>query len=115
MGGGGGGEGFWGDEAEGGKRTESAGQQRQGARSGAQRAANPRNQSDPDKHIKAHKIAGAQSTGAKAARTDKAIGRLDSGAPDEVREPWQLRLEIAESKRAGAVAVALTRAIISRG
>ncbi|HEY2639267.1 MAG TPA: ABC-F family ATP-binding cassette domain-containing protein [Streptosporangiaceae bacterium] len=102
-------------EAERDKLTETARQQRQWARSGAQRAANPRNQSDPDKHIKAHKIAGAQSTGAKAARTDKAIGRLDSGAPDEVREPWQLRLEIAESKRAGDVAVALTRAIISRG
>jgi ATPase subunit of ABC transporter with duplicated ATPase domains len=102
-------------EAERDKLTETARQHRQWARSGAQRAANPRNQSDPDKHIKAHKIAGAQSTGAKAARTDKAIGRLDSGAPDEVREPWQLRLEIAESKRAGDVAVALTRAIISRG
>jgi ATPase subunit of ABC transporter with duplicated ATPase domains len=102
-------------EAERDKLTETARQQRQWARSGAQRAANPRNQSDPDKFVKAHKIAGAQNTAAKAARTDKAIGRLDSGAPDEVREPWQLRLEIAEAKRAGDVAVALTRAIISRG
>ena len=97
------------------KLAEAARQQRQWARSGAQRAANPRNQSDPDKHIKAHKIAGAQSTGAKAARTDRAITRLEKDAPDEVREPWQLRLEIAEAKRAGQVAVALTNAVLSRG
>ena len=102
-------------EAERDKLTEAARQQRQWARSGAQRAANPRNQSDPDKHIKAHKIAGAQSTGVKAARTDKAITRLEKDAPDEIREPWQLRLEIAEAKRAGQVAVALTNAVISRG
>ena len=68
-------------EAERDKLTETARQQRQWARSGAQRAANPRNQSDPDKHIKAHKIAGAQSTAAKAARTDRAISRAREGRP----------------------------------
>jgi ATPase subunit of ABC transporter with duplicated ATPase domains len=102
-------------EGERDKLAEAARQQRQWARSGAQRAANPRNQSDPDKHIKAHKIAGAESTGAKAARTDRAITRLEKDAPDEIREPWQLRLEIAEAKRAGQVAVALTDAVLSRG
>jgi ATPase subunit of ABC transporter with duplicated ATPase domains len=102
-------------ESERDKLTETARRQRQWARSGAQRAANPRNQADPDKHIKAFKIASAQQTGSGAARTDRAIARLDSGAPDEVREPWQLRLEIAEAKRAGDVAVALTGAIVSRG
>jgi ATPase subunit of ABC transporter with duplicated ATPase domains len=97
------------------KLTETARRQRQWARSGAQRAANPRNQADPDKHIKAFKIASAQSTGSGAARADKAIARLDKDAPDEVREPWQLRLEIAEAKRAGDVAIALTGAVVSRG
>ena len=102
-------------EAERSQLTESARQQRQWARSGAQRAANPRYQDDPDKYIKAFKIAGAQQTGGGAAKIDKAIARLDKVAPDEVREPWRLRLEIAQAKRAGAVAVALTDAVVSRG
>ena len=101
--------------AERDKLAEAARQQRQWARSGAQRAANPRYQDDPDKNIRAYRIASAQNTGARAAKTDKAITRLDAGAPDEVREPWQLRLEIAEAKRAGDVAVALTNAVLSRG
>jgi ATPase subunit of ABC transporter with duplicated ATPase domains len=102
-------------ESERSQLTESVRQQRQWARSGAQRAANPRYQEDPDKHIKSFKIARAQHTGSGAAKIDKAIARLDKDAPDEVREPWQLRLEIAQAKRAGAVAVALTGAVVSRG
>ena len=72
-------------------------------------------QADPDKHIKAFKIASAQQTGGSAAKIDKAIARLDRYAPDEMREPWRLRLEIAQANRAGDVAVALTGAVISRG
>jgi len=102
-------------ESERDKLTETARQMRQWARSGAQRAANPRYQTDPDKNIKAAKIAGAQQTAGRAAKADKAIARLDKGAPDEVREPWRLRLEIAEAHRAGAIALALTGAVISRG
>jgi ATPase subunit of ABC transporter with duplicated ATPase domains len=102
-------------ESERSQLTESARQQRQWARSGAQRAANPRYQADPDRHIKSFKIARAQHTGSGAAKIDKAISRLDKDAPDEVREPWQLRLEIAQAKRAGDVAVALTGAVVRRG
>ena len=102
-------------ESERDKLTETARQMRQWARSGAQRAANPRYQTDPDKNIKAAKIAGAQQTAGRAAKADKAIARLDKDAPDEVREPWRLRLEIAEAHRAGAIALALTGAVISRG
>jgi ATPase subunit of ABC transporter with duplicated ATPase domains len=102
-------------ESERDKLTETARQQRQWARSGEQRASNPRYQSDPDKNIKAAKIAGAQRTAGRAAKADNAIARLDASAPDEVREAWQLRLEIAEASRAGAVALALTGAVISRG
>jgi ATPase subunit of ABC transporter with duplicated ATPase domains len=102
-------------ETERDKLTESARQQRQWARSGAQRAANPRYQADPDKNIRAFKIASAQNTGARGAKADRAIARLDKDAPEEVREPWRLQLEIAEAKRAGDVAVALTGAVISRG
>jgi ATPase subunit of ABC transporter with duplicated ATPase domains len=102
-------------ESERNELTESARQQRQWARSGAQRAANPRYQADPDRFIKGFKIASAQHTGSGAAKIDKAIARLDKDAPNEVREPWRLQLEIAQAKRAGDVAVALTGAVISRG
>ena len=60
-------------------------------------------------------MAGAQRTGGKAAGVDKAIGRLDSDAPDDVREPWHLQLSISEARRAGDVAVSLAGAVISRG
>jgi ATPase subunit of ABC transporter with duplicated ATPase domains len=102
-------------ESERSHLTESARQQQQWARSGVQRAVNPRYQADPDRHIKSFKIARAQQTGSGAAKIDKAIARLDKDAPDQVREPWQLRLEIAQAKRAGDVAVALTGAVVRRG
>ena len=103
-------------EAERDKLSESARQQRQWARTGAQRASSARSQlAEPDKNIRAHRMATAQNTGGNAARIDKAISRLDKDAPDEVREPWQLRLSIGEAKRAGDVAVSLTGAVISRG
>jgi ATPase subunit of ABC transporter with duplicated ATPase domains len=102
-------------ETERERLAETARRQRQWARSGAQRAANPRNQDDPDKFVRFAKIAGAQNSGARAARTDRAIARLDADAPDEVREPWQLRLSIGEAHRSGDVAVSLTDAVISRG
>jgi ATPase subunit of ABC transporter with duplicated ATPase domains len=103
-------------ETERDKLTESARRQRQWARTGAQRAASARaRQAEPDKNIRAARVAGAQAAGAKGARTDRAIDRLDAKAPDEIREPWQLRLEIAEARRAGDVAVGLTGAVISRG
>jgi ATPase subunit of ABC transporter with duplicated ATPase domains len=102
-------------EAERDKLTETARRQRQWARSGAQRAANPRYQDDPDKNVRFARIAGAQNSGARAARTDRAISRLEADAPDEVREPWQLRLSIGPAQRAGDVAVSLTDAVVSRG
>jgi ATPase subunit of ABC transporter with duplicated ATPase domains len=102
-------------EAERDKLTETARRQRQWARSGAQRAANPRYQDDPDKNVRFARIAGAQNSGARAARTDRAISRLEAEAPDEVREPWQLRLSIGPAQRAGDVAVSLTDAVVSRG
>jgi ATPase subunit of ABC transporter with duplicated ATPase domains len=103
-------------ETERDKLTESARRQRQWARTGAQRAGSARSrQKEPDKNIIAARIAGSQNTGGNAARIDRAISRLDAAAPDEVREPWQLRLEIAEARRAGDIAVALAGAVVSRG
>ncbi len=103
-------------EAERDKLTESARRQRQWARTGAQRATSARAlQAEPDKNIRAFRVSTAQNAGSAAARIDKAIGRLDADAPDEVREPWQLQLSIGEARRAGAVAVSLTGAVVSRG
>jgi ATPase subunit of ABC transporter with duplicated ATPase domains len=103
-------------ETERDKLTEASRRQRQWARTGAQRAASARaQQAEPDKNIRAFRVASAQSTGSGAAKIDKAISRLDSDAPDEVREPWQLRLSIGEAQRAGAVAVSLAGAVVSRG
>src|SRR5215469_7358352 len=103
-------------QAERDKLTDSARQQRQWASSGARRASSAQfQQAEPDKSIRAHRIASAQSTGAGAAKIDKAVARLDKDAPDEVREPWQLRLSIGEARRAGDIAVALTDAVVSRG
>jgi len=103
-------------ETERDKLTDAARQQRQWARSGAQRATSARaQQAEPDKHIRGFRVASAQNSGAKASKIDKAIARLDKDAPDEIREPWQLRLEITEAKRAGDIAVSLTDAVVSRG
>jgi ATPase subunit of ABC transporter with duplicated ATPase domains len=103
-------------ETERGKLTEAARRQRQWARTGTQRASSARaQQSEPDKFIRGFRIASAQNTGSRAAQIDKAIARLDSEAPDEVREPWQLRLSFGEAPRAGDTAVSLTNAVVSRG
>jgi ATPase subunit of ABC transporter with duplicated ATPase domains len=102
-------------EVERDKLTDAARRQRQWARSGAQRAANPRYQDDPDKNVRFGKISGAQNAGAAAAKIDRAIARLDADRPDEVREPWQLQLSIGAAHRAGDVAVALTNAVVRRG
>ncbi len=102
-------------ESERDRLTETARTQRQWSRSGAQRAANPRRQADPDKFIRAFHIASAEKTGAKAAKADRALARLEANAPEEVREPWHLQFQIAQAERAGAVAVSLTGAVVSRG
>jgi ATPase subunit of ABC transporter with duplicated ATPase domains len=103
-------------ETERDKLTQAARQQRQWARSGAQRATSARaQQAEPDKNIRAARIAGAQETAGRAAKIDRAIARLDAGAPEEVREPWRLQLSIGQARRAGDIAVSLTDAVVSRG
>ena len=97
------------------KLADSARTQRQWADSGARRAADPRRQPDPDKNIRHWRVSGAQNTGAGAARSERAMARLDRDAPEQVREPWHLQLSIAAAGRAGDVVVALRDAVISRG
>jgi hypothetical protein len=85
-------------ETERARLATAARRQREWARAGAQRAANPRYAPDSDKNIRHGKIEGAQALGAGAAKADRATERLDAEAPDAVREP---RLVIAEASRAG--------------
>jgi ATPase subunit of ABC transporter with duplicated ATPase domains len=102
-------------EDERSRLVDTARRQREWARSGAQRAANPRYAADGDKHIRHKRITGAQGLGAAAARADRAVERLDAEAPDDVREPWRLQLSIGTAPRAGDVVVDLRRAVVSRG
>jgi len=102
-------------ETERARLVDSAREKRQWATAGAQRAANPRRQPDGDKNRKAAWIEGAQNSGAAAGKLDRAIERLDRDAPDEVRDPWRLRLTIGETRRSGDIVVSLREAVISRG
>ena len=69
--------------------------------------------SDGDKHIKAFKVNQTEQLAGKAARTEKAMERLDT--VEKPREPWQLRLEIPMRERSGSVVGRLTRAVVDRG
>jgi ATPase subunit of ABC transporter with duplicated ATPase domains len=102
-------------ENERAKLVDGARRKREWARSGAARAANPRYAPDNDKNIRHGRIEGAQRLGAAAGKIDRAIERLDADAPDDVREPWQLRLTIGAAPRSGAVVVQLRDAVVHRG
>jgi ATPase subunit of ABC transporter with duplicated ATPase domains len=68
--------------------------------------------SEKDKFIRAYKINQTEQLAGKAARTEKAIGRLES--VDKPREPWQLNLSIATAERSGDVAFRLEGAVVRR-
>ena len=68
---------------------------------------------DNDKNIKAFKINQTEQLAGKAARTEKAIERLEE--VDEPREAWQLRLTFGETARSGDVVVRLTGATVDVG
>jgi ATPase subunit of ABC transporter with duplicated ATPase domains len=102
-------------ENERSKLVEGARRKREWARSGAARAANPRFAPDGDKNVRHARIEGAQRLGAAAGKLDRAVERLDADAPEDVREPWQLRLTIGMAPRSGAVVVELRDAVVRRG
>jgi ATPase subunit of ABC transporter with duplicated ATPase domains len=68
--------------------------------------------SERDKFIRAYKVNQTEQLAGKAARTEKAIGRLES--VDKPREPWQLNLSIATAERGGDVAFRLEGAVVRR-
>jgi ATPase subunit of ABC transporter with duplicated ATPase domains len=69
--------------------------------------------SDGDKHIKSFKLNSSEQLAGKAARTEKAMERLE--VVDEPREAWQLRLVFATTERSGDLVARLDDAVVERG
>ena len=69
-------------------------------------------QDDNDKFIKAFKINQSEQLAGKAARTQKAIERLDE--VEEPREAWQLHLTFGEAPRSGAIVSRLGGVVVRR-
>jgi ATPase subunit of ABC transporter with duplicated ATPase domains len=67
---------------------------------------------EKDKFIRAYKVNQTEQLAGRAARTDKAIERLE--AVDKPREPWKLNLSIATAERGGDVAFRLEGAVVRR-
>ena len=91
--------------------VERARRQKEWARAGAGRAANPKR--EPDKHIRYREVQRSQRTGAKGAATERELARLE--AVEEPRDPWQLRLTLTSAGRGSDVVFALRGAVMERG
>ncbi|MGZ4768864.1 MAG: ATP-binding cassette domain-containing protein, partial [Ilumatobacteraceae bacterium] len=68
---------------------------------------------DNDKNIKAFKINQTEQLAGRAARTERAIERLD--VVEQPREPWDLRMTIAAAPRSGTLVARLADAVVDRG
>ena len=64
-----------------------------------------RQSDEPDKNIRAFKINQTEQLAGRAARTERAMERLE--AVDKPREPWQLRFSVASAGRSGDVVARL--------
>ena len=83
------------------------------ARQGVARATSVAAQrNEPDKNIRAANVASAQSRGAAAGKTLRALDRLDP--VEDPREPWNLRLQLAVSSRSGEDVAGLRAAVVRR-
>ncbi len=91
--------------------VERARRQREWARAGARRSANPSREND--KNIRFREVQRAQRTAARAATTERELDRLE--AVEEPREPWELRLTLASAGRGSEVVFSLREAVFSRG
>jgi ATPase subunit of ABC transporter with duplicated ATPase domains len=68
---------------------------------------------EPDRNIRAFRIEQTEQLAGKAARTKRAIDRLD--AVEKPREPWELRLDIPDAPRSGDIVARLDRAVVDHG
>ncbi len=79
----------------------------------AQGRARVRRTDEPDRNIRAFKMAQTEQLAGRAARTRRAVERLE--VVEEPRRPWELRLDIPDAARSGDVVVTCTRAEVARG
>ena len=68
---------------------------------------------DNDKHIRSFKINQTEQLAGRAARTDRAMERLE--VVEQPREPWDLRMTIATAPRSGALVARLADAVVDLG
>ena len=68
---------------------------------------------DNDKFIRNFKINQTEQLAGRAARTERAMERLD--VVEQPREPWDLRMTIAAAPRSGALVASLDDAVVALG
>ncbi len=85
--------------------------EREWASQGASKA--KKKPSDGDKFVRAFKLNQTEQLAARAARTERAMERLE--VIDKPWEDWELRLTFAAAPRSGAVTAQLTDAVVDRG
>ena len=103
------------------ERFEQYDSQRRGLAHRAQRerewasqgVAKVRRSDESDKHVRHHKIVQTEQLAGRAARTERAMERLETA--DKPREPWQLRLTVGSPGRSGDVVARLTGVVVDRG
>jgi len=68
---------------------------------------------EPDKNIRAFRVNQTEQLAGRAARTERAMERLD--VVDKPRQPWELRLSVASPGRTGDVVARLEGVVVERG
>ncbi len=95
------------------KRTALARRSRREREWATQGRAKVRRSAEPDKHIRAFKIDQTEQLAGRAARTERAIERLE--VVEEPRERWELHLTIPSAGRSGDVVAWARGAVVDRG
>lgn len=95
------------------QRRDLAGRAQQQREWASQGMAKLRRSGETDKHIRAFRTNQSEQLAGKSAQTKRAVERLEVVA--KPREPWDLRLEVAEAARSGDVVSRLRRAVVARG
>ncbi len=94
------------------KRKALAGRAQREREWAAQGLSKVRTSDEPDKNIRAFKINQTEQLAGRAARTERAMQRLE--VVDKPREPWQLRLRVASPGRSGDVVARFDGVVVSR-
>jgi ATPase subunit of ABC transporter with duplicated ATPase domains len=95
------------------ERLEDRGRrQRQWSETGVRKAKSSGND-EPDKSVRAHRVARSEKQASKVRATEKAIERLD--AVDKPWRRWELQLRFGGGERSGDVTVRLEQAELRRG